>query len=180
MASADPGIATIEPERLKRVKDLQPDALAQRREIEFARRLAVTTQARPRELRQIRLACGHPAAVTGLTQARSGERCQVATSTAAPKRRTRLCASNVLRDRLAAVLALGVAGPAQPLAPPRRPLVTRGAAHQTQRLLRLGTKEEMLHRMKMESSLFADRLSSPEVKEAITAFFEKRKPSPSA
>jgi enoyl-CoA hydratase/carnithine racemase len=31
--------------------------------------------------------------------------------------------------------------------------------------------------MKLESSLFAERLASPEVKEAISAFFEKRKPS---
>jgi enoyl-CoA hydratase/carnithine racemase len=30
--------------------------------------------------------------------------------------------------------------------------------------------------MKMESTLFAERLESAEVKEAITAFFEKRKP----
>ena len=50
------------------------------------------------------------------------------------------------------------------------------ALRQTQRLLRHGAGEEILERMKMESSLFAERLSSAEVKEAISAFFEKRKP----
>jgi enoyl-CoA hydratase/carnithine racemase len=50
------------------------------------------------------------------------------------------------------------------------------ALRQTQRLLRQGAKEEILERMKMESSLFAERLPSAEVKEAISAFFEKRKP----
>jgi enoyl-CoA hydratase/carnithine racemase len=47
----------------------------------------------------------------------------------------------------------------------------------TQRLLRLGTQDEILERMKVESDEFADRLASAEVKEAITAFFEKRKPN---
>jgi hypothetical protein len=31
--------------------------------------------------------------------------------------------------------------------------------------------------MKLESSVFAERLGSAEVKEAITAFFDKRKPN---
>jgi len=44
----------------------------------------------------------------------------------------------------------------------------------TQRLLRLGTAEEMLERMKLESGYFAERLQSDEVKRAITAFFESR------
>ena len=48
------------------------------------------------------------------------------------------------------------------------------ALRETQRLLRHGQREEILDRMKLESSLFAERLASPEVKEAITAFFEKR------
>ena len=47
----------------------------------------------------------------------------------------------------------------------------------TQRLLRRGATDEILERMKLESSLFAERLSSPEVKEAISAFFEKRRPN---
>lgn len=46
----------------------------------------------------------------------------------------------------------------------------------TQQLLRRGTSDELLERMKVESSLFAERLSSAEVKEAINAFFESRKP----
>lgn len=48
----------------------------------------------------------------------------------------------------------------------------------TQRLLRLGTQDQVLERMKVESDQFADRLASAEVKEAIIAFFEKRKPGP--
>jgi enoyl-CoA hydratase/carnithine racemase len=51
------------------------------------------------------------------------------------------------------------------------------ALRQTQRLLRHGARDEILARMKLESSLFADRLASAEVKEAISAFFEKRKPN---
>jgi enoyl-CoA hydratase/carnithine racemase len=50
------------------------------------------------------------------------------------------------------------------------------ALRMTQHLLRDGAATETLERMKMESSLFAERLQSAEVKEAITAFFEKRKP----
>jgi enoyl-CoA hydratase/carnithine racemase len=49
------------------------------------------------------------------------------------------------------------------------------ALRQTQRLLRAGTRDEILDRMKLEASLFAGRLTSPEAKEAISAFFEKRK-----
>jgi enoyl-CoA hydratase/carnithine racemase len=51
------------------------------------------------------------------------------------------------------------------------------ALRQTQRLLRHGAQDEILERMKMESGLFAGRLESAEVKEAIAAFFEKRKPN---
>jgi enoyl-CoA hydratase/carnithine racemase len=50
------------------------------------------------------------------------------------------------------------------------------ALRRTQRLLRLGTEDEILERMKLESDEFAERLASAEVKEAISAFFEKRKP----
>ena len=50
------------------------------------------------------------------------------------------------------------------------------ALRQTQRLLRHGASDEILVRMKLESSLFAERLASAEVKEAISAFFEKRNP----
>ena len=50
------------------------------------------------------------------------------------------------------------------------------ALRATQRLLRHGTQDAILERMRLESSQFAERLSSSEVKEAISAFFEKRKP----
>lgn len=50
------------------------------------------------------------------------------------------------------------------------------ALRETQRLLRHGTTHEILERMKLESDVFAQRLTSPEVKEAISAFFEKRRP----
>jgi enoyl-CoA hydratase/carnithine racemase len=49
------------------------------------------------------------------------------------------------------------------------------ALRQTQRLLRHGARDEILERMKLESSLFTERLASDEVKQAINAFFEKRK-----
>jgi len=50
------------------------------------------------------------------------------------------------------------------------------ALRRTQGLLRHGARDEVLERMRTESSLFAERLASPEVKESIAAFFEKRKP----
>ena len=46
----------------------------------------------------------------------------------------------------------------------------------TQKLLRYGIRDEILERMELENGHFAERLKSAEVKEAITAFFEKRKP----
>ena len=48
------------------------------------------------------------------------------------------------------------------------------ALRQTQKLLRRGAREEILERMKLESSLFAERLASQEVKDAIGAFFASR------
>lgn len=48
------------------------------------------------------------------------------------------------------------------------------ALRQTQHLLRHGQSEEILERMKLEGSRFAERLKSPEVKQAITAFFSKK------
>lgn len=48
------------------------------------------------------------------------------------------------------------------------------ALRQSQRLLRQASRDEILERMKLESSLFAERLESAEVKQAIAAFFEKR------
>ena len=49
------------------------------------------------------------------------------------------------------------------------------AMRQTQRLLRLAQPDEVLERMELESGLFAERLASAEVKEAIGAFFAKRR-----
>jgi enoyl-CoA hydratase/carnithine racemase len=45
----------------------------------------------------------------------------------------------------------------------------------TQGLLRAGQRDEILEQMSLESGLFTERLASPEVKEAITAFFATRK-----
>jgi enoyl-CoA hydratase/carnithine racemase len=48
------------------------------------------------------------------------------------------------------------------------------ALRQTQRLLRHGSRDEILERMRLEGGLFAERLKSAEVKEAISAFFQRR------
>ena len=48
------------------------------------------------------------------------------------------------------------------------------ALRQTRELLRHGTREELLGRIELESRAFNQRLKSPEVKTAITAFFESR------
>ena len=48
----------------------------------------------------------------------------------------------------------------------------------TQRLLRQGTREEVLERMQLEGAHFAERLASDEVKLAIEAFFAKRAAKP--
>ena len=48
----------------------------------------------------------------------------------------------------------------------------------TQRLLRgADDRDEVLERMALENGHFSERLTSSEVREAISAFFEKRKPS---
>jgi enoyl-CoA hydratase/carnithine racemase len=52
------------------------------------------------------------------------------------------------------------------------------ALRETQRLLRHGSSEETMERMKLESGIFARRLASPEVKQAIHAFFAKRAETP--
>ena len=49
------------------------------------------------------------------------------------------------------------------------------ALRETQRLLRHGQRDEIMERMRLESEAFAERLKSEEVKEAIRAFFQKRK-----
>jgi enoyl-CoA hydratase/carnithine racemase len=50
------------------------------------------------------------------------------------------------------------------------------ALRATQQLLRRETGKEILERMQLEGRIFSERLGSREVGEAITAFFEKRKP----
>jgi enoyl-CoA hydratase/carnithine racemase len=50
-----------------------------------------------------------------------------------------------------------------------------GALRETQRLLRRGEREPLVERMRVESGVFAERLASAEAKQAISAFFEKRK-----
>jgi enoyl-CoA hydratase/carnithine racemase len=72
-------------------------------------------------------------------------------------------AAGRLDERLAEIVAALLAKPPE-------------ALRSTQRLLRHASRDEVLERMKLESSAFAERLASPEVKEAITAFFEKRAP----
>jgi enoyl-CoA hydratase/carnithine racemase len=52
------------------------------------------------------------------------------------------------------------------------------ALRSTQRLLRHGARDEILERMRIESAAFAERLAAPEVKQAIAAFFEKRRSAP--
>ena len=44
----------------------------------------------------------------------------------------------------------------------------------TQKLLRHGTRDEILERFELENSHFSERLQSDEVKRVITAFFEQR------
>ena len=73
-------------------------------------------------------------------------------------------AADQLEDVLAIITGALLAKPAE-------------ALRMTQRLLRQGAKKEILERMQLESALFAERLASSEVKEAISAFFEKRKPN---
>jgi len=54
------------------------------------------------------------------------------------------------------------------------------ALRQTQALLRREATEEILERMELENSHFAERLQSDEVKRAITAFFAARAKAPAA
>src|SRR5688500_3596361 len=76
---------------------------------------------------------------------------------------TKVVPKGALDDALEETVALLLAKPAE-------------ALRLTQRLLRHGTSDEFLARFELENSHFAERLTSAEVKEAITAFFEKRKP----
>lgn len=49
------------------------------------------------------------------------------------------------------------------------------ALRATQELLRHGSRDDLLERMKLEGEVFAERLQSAEAREAFNAFFEKRK-----
>ena len=51
------------------------------------------------------------------------------------------------------------------------------ALRRTQHLLRHGARDEVLERMRLEGDEFAERLASDEVKDAIAAFFAKKKPA---
>src|SRR2546428_606102 len=52
-----------------------------------------------------------------------------------------------------------------------------GAVRDTKKLLRRGEQTEtLLQTIPVEGALFAERLRSPEAREAFTAFFQKRKP----
>lgn len=51
----------------------------------------------------------------------------------------------------------------------------REALRLTQRLLRGGAEQEILERMELENNHFSERLTSQEVKDAIAAFFAKRR-----
>jgi len=51
-----------------------------------------------------------------------------------------------------------------------------GAVRDTKRLMRAGAAAEISGAMEAESSLFVERLRSPEAREALQAFFEKRQP----
>lgn len=78
-----------------------------------------------------------------------------------------LVTKTVAADRLADALAGTVAAL---LAKPEM------ALRLTQKLLRHGLSAEILERFELENAHFSERLQSAEVKEAITAFYEKRKP----
>jgi enoyl-CoA hydratase/carnithine racemase len=72
-------------------------------------------------------------------------------------------ASGELDAALGAIVATLLAKPAQALS-------------ETQLLLRAGTREEILNRMELEGRMFAKRLESPEAKQAIAAFFQRKTP----
>jgi enoyl-CoA hydratase/carnithine racemase len=76
---------------------------------------------------------------------------------------TKVVATGALDEVLAQTVAALLAKPAT-------------ALRLTQKLLRHGSRDEMLERFELENGHFSERLKSAEVKEAITAFFEKRKP----
>ncbi|HVY80988.1 MAG TPA: enoyl-CoA hydratase [Steroidobacteraceae bacterium] len=50
-----------------------------------------------------------------------------------------------------------------------------GAVRDAKRLMRAGTKEDVLRAIRAEATVFAERLRSPEAQEAMEAFLQKRK-----
>jgi enoyl-CoA hydratase/carnithine racemase len=66
-----------------------------------------------------------------------------------------------LEDELGRIVSVLLAKPAE-------------ALRDTQRLLRHGQSDTILERMELESRVFAERLQSAEVKQAIDAFFAAR------
>jgi len=51
-----------------------------------------------------------------------------------------------------------------------------GAVRETKKLMRRGGAAQVLETIAAEGAVFAERLTSPEAKEAFSAFFQKRKP----
>ncbi len=51
-----------------------------------------------------------------------------------------------------------------------------GAVRQSKQLMRRANGDRVLETIGVEGAVFSDRLSSPEAREAFTAFFQKRKP----
>ena len=76
---------------------------------------------------------------------------------------SKLVAPDMLDGALAETVAALLAKPAM-------------ALRLTQKLLRHGQSADLLERFELENGHFSERLQSAEVKEAITAFYEKRKP----
>ena len=85
----------------------------------------------------------------------------------------------------AEAVELGIANavlPAAEVAPYARRMAERfnalppGAVRDTKKLLRRGREQAVLETIGAEGKVFAERLQSPEAKEAFSAFFQKRKP----
>ena len=103
----------------------------------------------------------------------------------APPRRTLSAAGRAVRARGSGRVRPGQQGRAEgrarsgAIAKPSTALLAKPAEalRLTQKLLRHGTREEVLERFELENGHFSERLESAEVKQVITAFFEKKKPT---
>lgn len=85
----------------------------------------------------------------------------------------------------AEAVELGIANavlPSAEVAPHARRIAERfnalppGAVRDTKKLLRRAGSEATLQAIEVEAAIFAERLTSPEAREAFSAFFQKRKP----